>query len=538
MAEIIRDEETSFNRTLDRGLALFEAEAAHVENSGSKEISGQTAFELYATYGFPVDLTQLMARERGLNVDMNAYASAMEEHRQTSSAGAAFTAVQVVGLPATDDAPKYGALTTTADVLGWAEGEKYVCSGSLTQGREASLVLDRTNFYAQAGGQVGDIGRIETETGVFTVQDTYKQGEAVLHAGKVAKGEIQPGQQAKLFVDHSRNETMRNHSATHLLNWALRETLGPHIQQAGSEVSPEHLRFDFSHPKALTTEELEKVERLVNERALADEVVAATIMPLAQAKKIPGVRAMFGEKYPDPVRVISVGTADPLHEATQATPVEFCGGTHLTHSSQVGFFKITAEEAVAKGVRRITAVTGRAAVTEIQMMDRSLSAAVKTMAASPEQLAERIAGLQKEVKTLRKKLESGAAASSGGSIDALVGGAETIGEVKLIVGELAAASINQLRTSVDQIRQKAGEKVAIMIGWIEEDKVTLIASVSDAVIAAKGLKAGDWVKQIAPLVGGGGGGKPQMAQAGGKEPAKLPEALKAAAEWAKEKLGR
>ena len=537
VAEIIRDEEAGFNRTLDRGLALFEAEAAHVETAGRKELSGQTAFELYATFGFPVDLTQLMARERGLSVDMDAYGQAMEAHRQTSSAGGAFKAVQVVGLPATDDAPKYGPFELSATVLGWTVGEQYITAGGLTEGQEAAVVLDRTNFYAESGGQVGDTGVIETQTGRFVVKETYRQGDSVLHAGAVDRGEIRPGQPARLTVDHARAETMRNHTATHLLNWALREVLGKHIQQAGSVVAPDRLRFDFSHNKAVSAEELEKVERLVNERVLADEVVAATTMPLAQAKGIAGVRAMFGEKYPDPVRVISVGTTDPLHAATLATPVEFCGGTHLAHTSQVGFFKIIAEEAVAKGVRRITAVTGRGAVAEVQNMDRAISASTALLAASPEQHAERIATMQKEIKTLRKKLESGTAAGQGGDIDALVAGAQTIGDVKLVVGELAAASLNQLRTAVDQIRQKAGEKVAIMVGWIEEDKVTLIASVSDAVVAAKGLKAGDWVRQIAPLVGGGGGGKPTMAQAGGKEPAKLPEALKAAGEWAKGKLG-
>jgi alanyl-tRNA synthetase len=320
------------------------------------------------------------------------------------------------------------------------------------------------------------------------------------------------------------------------LNWALREVLGSHIQQAGSVVAPDRLRFDFSHPKAVSAEELEKVERLVNERVLADEVVAATTMPLAQAKQIAGVRAMFGEKYPDPVRVISVGTTDPLHQATLSNPVEFCGGTHLARTSQVGFFKIVAEEAVAKGVRRITAVTGRGAIAEVQDLARAMSATTGLLAAAPHQHAQRIATMQKEIKTLRKKLESGAGAARGGDLDALVASAQLIGDVKLITGELAAASLNQLRAAVDQIRQKAGEKVAIMVGWIEENNVTLIASVSDAVIAAKGLKAGDWVKQIAPLVGGGGGGKPTMAQAGGKEPAKLPEALKAAAQWARQKL--
>ena len=536
VAEMIREEEASFNRTLDRGLALFEAEAARVQTAGQTAISGQTAFELYATFGFPVDLTQLMARERGLTVQMDVYDQAMESHRQTSAAGGgAFKAAQVVGLPSTDDSAKYGPLQTSASVAGWVLADQYVASGKLAAGQEAALVLDRTNFYAESGGQVGDAGRIITTTGQFAVKSTYRQGDCVLHVGTVEQGEIHPGQTARLIVDHARAETMRNHTATHLLNWALREVLGAHVQQAGSVVDPERLRFDFTHNKAMSDEEQAEVERLVNERVLADEPVGASIIPLSQARKITGVRAMFGEKYPDPVRVISISTADPLGEATQATPVEFCGGTHLSHTAQVGLFKIVGEESVAKGVRRITAVTGRAALAEVQHMDRALRAAVQTLAAQPEQLAERIIGMQKELKTLRKKLESGAA-PRGGDLDALVASAEKVGDVKLIVGELPAGSVVQLRSLVDQLRQKAGDRVAIMVGWVDDGKVTLIASVSDAVIVSHGLNAGDWVRDIAPLVGGGGGGKPQMAQAGGKEPDNLPAALAAAVEWASERL--
>jgi alanyl-tRNA synthetase len=538
VADLVREEEAGFNKTLDRGIALFEAEAAKLESAGGKELPGQVAFELYATYGFPADLTQLMARERGMSVDMAGYEREMDQHRETSSAGAAFKVVQVAGLPPVDDSPKYAGLESEGSVLGWVADGGYVTAGGLSVGHEAALVLDRTNFYAEAGGQVGDTGRISTDSGVFVVRATQRQGDCVLHVGAVESGEIRSGQKASLTVDRSRLETMRNHTSTHLLNWALREVLGDHVQQAGSVVDPDRLRFDFSHNKAMTAEQTAQVERLVNERILADEDVAVRDVPLADALKIEGVRAMFGEKYPDPVRVVSIGAADPLRHATRAASVEFCGGTHLARTGQAGLFKIISEEAIAKGVRRITAVTGRGAVAHVQATDQALRETIQLLKAPAGQVPQRIAALQQEIKTLRKKLESGAAVSGGASADALVAAAEVVGDVKVVVGELAAASVAQLRTLVDQIRQKAGDRVAVMVGWVEQDKVTLIAAVSDSVIASAGLKAGDWVREISPIVGGGGGGKPQMAQAGGKDPAKLAEALAAAKEWAKAKLGK
>ena len=534
VAQVIREEEASFNKTLDRGIALFEAEAQRMKVSGSKVLPGAVAFELYATFGFPVDLTELMARELGLGVDMAGYDSAMAEHKELSSAGSTFKVVHLAGLPATDDLAKYAGGELKAKILGWAVDGSYATDGELSSGDEAAIVLDRTNFYAESGGQVGDAGRIVTETGVFAVRDTQRNGDSILHVGVVESGTILPHQLATLTVDAARLDTMRNHTATHLLNWALREVLGEHIQQAGSIVEPERLRFDFSHGKALSAEETARIEELVNQRVLADEPVSVNTLPLKQAMAIPGVRAIFGEKYPDPVRVIGVGTVDPLAKADRTTAIEFCGGTHLSHTGQVGFFKIVGEEAVAKGVRRITAVTGRGAVKEVQAMDHALHSAVATLKVPAGQLATRIAAMQEEVKSLRKKLASGT--GGGGNVEALVSAAQTINGVKVVVGELEVGSIEQLRSAVDQIRQKCGEKTATMVGWIDEDKVTLVASVSNEVIASTALKAGDWVRQIAPIVGGGGGGKPQMAQAGGKDPAKLGEALQAASEWAKAKL--
>ncbi|NLF29357.1 MAG: alanine--tRNA ligase, partial [Planctomycetes bacterium] len=535
VAEIIREEEAGFNKTLDRGIALFEAEAAGLEKAGRTELSGEVAFELYATFGFPVDLTALMARERGLTVDTEGYDAAMAAHRATSAAGGgAFKVVHVAGLPATDDAARYDRADLKATVRGWVVEGRFVTDGSIGVNEVVSLVTDRTNFYAASGGQVGDAGKITTDTGVFAVHDTQYNGACVLHIGQVERGTIAAGQAATLSVDPSRLDTMRNHTTTHLLNWALRKVLGGHVDQKGSLVDPDRLRFDFANPKAVTGEQLAEVERLVNEQILADRAVGVNILPLAEAMKIEGVRAVFGEKYPDPVRVISIGTADPRRAA--GVSVEFCGGAHLDRTAQAGLFKIVAEEAVAKGVRRITALTGRAAVQYVRAMADVLGEVTAALKVPAEQIPERIAAMQAEIKTLRRKLESGAAAGDGGGADALVAGARTIGGVKVVVGELQAASIAQLRSAVDQIRQKCGDRTAVFVGWVDEGKVTLLAAVSDAVIASTGAKAGDWVRAIAPLVGGGGGGKPQLAQAGGKLPDKLPEALTEAGKWIEAKL--
>jgi len=536
VVEIIREEETGFNKTLDRGIALFEAEADKLDAAGKTELPGDVAFELYATFGFPVDLTQLMARERGLTVDMAGYDAAMAHHRETSAAGGgAFKVVHIAGLPATDDTARYGRGDLTAKILGWTVEGQYVTDGSVGVNEAVSLVTDRTNHYAESGGQVGDAGKITTASGVFAVHDTQYSGDCVLHVGQVESGTILAGQDATLNVDPSRLDTMRNHTSTHLLNAALRNVLGDHVDQKGSVVDPDRLRFDFAHSKAMTTEELAEVERQVNEQILADRQVGINLIALDDAMALDGVRAVFGEKYPDPVRVISVGADDP--RTSEAASIEFCGGTHLGRTSQAGLFKIVGEEAIAKGIRRITGVTGRGAVEYVQTAAGALRETIAALKVPAEQIPERIAAMQKEIKTLRKKLASGAAAGGGAGVDELIANARTIGDVKVVVGELKVASAAQLRTAVDQIRQKCGDKTAALVGWVDEQKVMLIAAVSDAVIASSGVKAGDWVRDIAPIVGGGGGGKPQMAQAGGKDPDKLPEALAQAEEWIKAKLG-
>ncbi|MCY2929557.1 MAG: alanine--tRNA ligase [Planctomycetota bacterium] len=527
VVETIAEEESSFGRTLDRGIALFERQGQSLLAAGKKTLDGEVAFDLYATYGFPVDLTQLMAAEIGLSVDMAGYEKAMDAHKETSGAGEKFKAAEALNLPATDDGAKYAGEAIGAKVLGWVAGGAFVSRGQLAAGADAAVVLDRTSFYAEQGGQVGDSGQLIWPGGVFHVKDTQLAGAGIVHVGRIEAGTLAVGQAVTCKVGPQRMDTRRHHTATHLLNWALREVLGEHVNQAGSVVSPDRLRFDFSHNKALTGEQAERVEQLVNERVLNDEPVTATVMPLAKAKEIPGVRAMFGEKYPDPVRVVAVGSKD----AFAASSAEFCGGTHLERTSQVGFFKILSEESVAKGVRRITAVTGHAAAEHVRQLSAALKAACAAVNASSAELPERIAAMQKEIKELRKKPAGGVAGVAG------AGQLEQVAQTPhgpVLVGQAPSDDPKDMRGLCDQQRQKGA--AAVFVGAAGEDKVTLIAMVCDALAAEGKVKAGDWVKAASALVEGSGGGKPTMAQAGGKRPEKLPEALAAAGEWVKRAL--
>jgi len=530
-AETIREEEESFGRTLDRGLELFEKQADRLREAGQTTLDGEVAFDLYATYGFPVDLTQLMARERGLTVDMAGYEEAMEEHRATSAAGGgAFRAADLPDLPATDDSAKYHAEPVQATVQGWVAGGAFVTAGALDAGTEAAVVLDRTNFYGEQGGQVGDGGTLLGPAGVFEVDEAKWAGPAVLHVGRVRSGRIAAGQTVRAEVCARRADIMRNHTATHLLNAALRRVLGQHVDQAGSVVAADRLRFDFSHGQALTDKQLARVEREVNDLVQADLPVTATTMPLAEARKLPGVRAVFGEKYPDPVRVIRVGPGEGAGPEAAPVSAEFCGGTHLDRTGRIGLFKILSEESVAKGVRRITAATGPAAVARVQEMDAALCQISAALKAPPEQAPQRIAALQKELKELRK----GGGGGAGGPAELEVVQTVASPEGDVVIGKTASADPAAMRSLCDRQRQKGA--AAVFVGAVGDGKVMLVAMVSDALVASSGIKAGDWVKAVAPTVGGGGGGKPTLAQAGGKQPEKLDEALTAAAAWVGQKL--
>jgi alanyl-tRNA synthetase len=323
---------------------------------------------------------------------------------------------------------------------------------------------------------------------------------------------------------------MRNHTTTHLLNWALRRVLGDHVEQKGSLVDAEHLRFDFTHTQAMTHEQLAQVERLVNEKIYSDLPVKAEVMPLAEAKKLAGVRAVFGEKYPDPVRVIAIGIDDPKHASAEHS-IEFCGGTHLRHTGEAGFFKIISEESVSKGVRRITAVTGRGAVEYVQSMELGMRQISHAMSAPIDQVPKRVASLQEEIRQLKKKLASGA----GGAFDAKQVADEIVskisGQEKFVAVEVKAMQPDQMLSVIDSVKKRTGT-FGVLLGAVIDEKASFVAAVSDDLIA-RGLKAGDWVREAAKVAGGGGGGRPQLAQAGGKDPSKIQDALHIARTFAK-----
>ncbi len=393
VAAVIQDEEESFIRTLDRGIGLFREAAERARHKGNR-LTGEDAFKLHDTYGVYIDITEQMAAEEGLSVDRDEYEDIVCQRKAKDREGRkriVITAVQGE-VPRTDDSPKFGPTTTTASVVGWVKDSKVVRTGKLQPGDEVGLLSDRTNFYAEQGGQVGDSGVIRTATGSFEVDDTQKLGDAVLHLGRVTAGTIEPGQPATLEVGGDRPHTMRNHTATHLLNWALREVLGEEVHQKGSLVDADKTRFDFTHDKPLTPEEIARVERLVNEKIYADLPVTPTTMPLAEAHKLPGVRAVFGEKYPDPVRVLMIGAASPA-EVTRQHSIEFCGGTHLGHTGQAGFFKVVSQEGVAKGVRRVTAVTCRGAVAAVQNLAGLADELTGLLNCKPDEVPGRVRGL-------------------------------------------------------------------------------------------------------------------------------------------------
>jgi alanyl-tRNA synthetase len=535
VAATIREEEKDFLRNLERGIKLFEEVVTNTRRGGSDTISGQDTFNLHTTYGFFPDITEQMAAEVGMKVDRPEYERLMDEFRKQSGKDRKKVVITAVKgeLPRTHDLPKYSALRASCKVLGWVRENEVVQQGKLKVGDEAAVLLERTCFYAEQGGQVGDTGTITTGTGVFKVEDTQKLGDAILHIGRVEDGWLEPGQEATAEVSGVRADTMRNHTATHLLNWALRRVLGEHIEQKGSLVDPEKTRFDFAHPHPLTPEEIAAVERLVNEKIYADLPVTPVNMPLAEAKKLPGVRAVFGEKYPDPVRVLLIGAEKPF-EITPERSVEFCGGTHLNHTGQAGFFKIVSQEAVGKGVRRVTAVTGREAVATVQRLSGLVDGLTARFSCQPDQVPARIDALEEQVKKLQQQLKKGAAGDLQSAADKLLADAAEVNGVRVIVGEMPAGPDEAMRTQVDRIKQKAGSAV-VVVGWADDGKVGLLAAVTDDLV--KKVQAGKLVGQVAAVVGGKGGGKPTMAQAGGKDPSKLPEALQLAQKLAKEQLG-
>jgi alanyl-tRNA synthetase len=539
VSTVIESEETSFGRTLDRGIEIFSDAAEHAAKTPAKTISGEDAFQLYDTYGFPLDLTELMAQERGLKVDKAGFEVLMDQQRQRARAAQKSDSLMVTltdtELPTTEDIHKYRTDSCDGRIVGWIDKEGFKNQGRIETGAEAGVILDRTCFYAEAGGQVGDCGRLESKTGKFIVENTTKVGNCIIHQGKLAEGSFNVSDKVKAIVSKDRNSIKKNHTATHLLQWVLQQVLGKSVAQQGSYVGPDYLRFDFTYPKAPTAEQLKEVENKVREKIAEDLPVTWVVMPREQAQKL-GAMALFGEKYGNEVRVVGIGT-EGEDQIGQALSREFCGGTHVDRLGSIGGFKIIKEESISAGVRRITALTGSALNAHLEKAGNIVDELSAMLKVPPDILIDRVAKLIEDNKRLSKELKT-ASKTSGSGIMAeakqLLENCEKIAGSSIVVGRVSKTSAEQAREAIDMLKKKA-KSAAIVLGFDDDGKVTLIAGVTDD-LTTRGLKAGDIIKEIAPIVNGGGGGQPHLAQAGGKSPEKISDALTKAAKLIKEKL--
>ena len=596
VADIIEDEEQSFSRTLDRGLELFQmaADEARAEKLKPTMISAENAFKLHDTFGFPIDLTQIMAREQNMDVDKYGYDQLMQQAREKARMGGKTVASGLADMPPeilaelpalhikpTDDHAKYEHRPLRTSIAGIWDAQRLQESVTANESGTVALLLDRTNFYAEMGGQIGDQGERKTDSGAtFVVESVRQLGGYVLHIGHLKNGKLHRGDSASASVFNARKRIEKNHTATHLANWALRETLGDHVEQKGSLVDADKLRFDFVQPKALDDQELEKVESLVRQAIGKKLKVYTETAPLEQARKIHSLRAVFGEKYPPMVRVVSVGVpvsellGAPENPAWRQYSIEFCGGTHLTGTGDAEEFAIIAEESVSKGIRRLVAVTGPAAQAA-----RRHAAAVEALVASSKEgsasagddqtrlatslqeagrdatlplitrrrALQAAAQVQERVKQQQKKEAlSRTNTDINGTIAMLLDQARRMGECQVIIGQLPDADVPTLRAAVDGVKKKLHPApVALFLastitetdkqGNLLPPKVNLVAAVSDSLIQK--ISAGDWVKAVAPIIGGTGGGRPQMAMAGGKDVHLLEKAMESARSFALERMG-
>jgi alanyl-tRNA synthetase len=522
VAQVLKREEQRFQETLHKGMGLLQEAIA---KAGDGVLDGDTAFKLYDTYGFPVDLTSDVAREHNLSVDMAAYEKAMEAQRSRARAASQFdvdddsAAIRALGL--VTEFVGYDHLQDKAKIQALITGGKPV--DTLAEGEEGVILLAETPFYAESGGQVGDQGVISSADGAeFAVTDTRKQGDTFAHVGKVTRGRFAVEDEVTAEVDAQRRQAIvLHHSATHLMHAALRSVLGEHVQQKGSLVTPERLRFDFSHTAPVSAEELRQVERMVNLEIRHNRAADIREMSMDEAKQA-GAMALFGEKYGDKVRVVNIGFS-----------TELCGGTHVERAGDIGLFKIISESGVAAGVRRIEAVTGDAALQLIEAQESRLAqiaAMVKSDAGNVEakvsQLIEQERALEREIAALKSKLASQAGAD-------LAGQAQDVAGIKVLTAKLEGADPKSLRDMVDQLKDKLG-KAVIVLAAVNGDKVSLIAGVTKAETGK--LKAGELVNLVAQQVGGKGGGRPDMAQAGGNNPSGLDAALDAVPAWVRDKM--
>ncbi|MCW8946619.1 MAG: alanine--tRNA ligase [Sedimenticola thiotaurini] len=521
VARVLRLEEERFAETLEQGMKILDQTIASL---AGKEIPGETVFKLYDTYGFPTDLTADIARERDLSLDMEGFERAMEAQRERARAASQFGSVQAVeiNLDGATEFTGYDKLETKATVIAMFQNGESV--NSLGDGEEGLIVLDRTPFYAESGGQVGDEGVLAVGEAYFAVTDTQKQGgDVFVHRGQFKGAALQVGSEVTAQVDANKREaTALNHSATHLMHAALQRVLGDHVQQKGSLVNPERLRFDFSHFEPVSREQLKEIERMVNEQIRENHMVQTRIMSLEDAKAS-GAMALFGEKYGENVRVLRMGDFS----------TELCGGTHVKAVGDIGLFKITSETGIASGVRRIEAVTGAAAIQWVEDDENRLQRVADLVKSGRDDVAEKVAQLVDRSRRLEKELEQlkGKLASAAGSD--LASSAIEVAGVKVLAAKLDGVDPKSLRDTMDQLKNKLGSAV-ILLAAVTGDKVSLVAGVTKDQIPA--LKAGDLVKFVAEQVGGKGGGRPDMAQAGGNDPTALPAALASVEGWVKSSL--
>ena len=523
--KLIATEEENFNKTIDQGLSILNDMMAEMEAEKKTVLSGENTFKLYDTYGFPIDLTIEILEEKGFTVDEEGFKEAMEVQRQkardareeTNYMGADVTIYQSIDAAIESKFVGYHDLTHDSKVTVLTTADALV--DELKEGMEGTILVEETPFYATMGGQVADTGVIRTANAEFVVEDTIKlQGTKIGHVGKMTKGSIKVGETVTLAVDEARrNLIANNHSATHLMQKALRMVLGNHVEQAGSLVDPDKLRFDFTHFSPMTPEEITKVEEIVNQEIQNGLDVVTNEMTIDEAKKT-GAMALFGEKYGDTVRVVQMGDFSS----------ELCGGTHVKNTSNISAFKIVSESGVAAGVRRIEALTGAGLIAHFNQVEETLKEAAALLKVSPADVVKRITALQEEVKTLSKendKLKAKIAKAAAGDVTSE---AEDVNGIKVLVKALSGVDMNGMRDLGDEAKQKLGEAV-ILYATENDGKVNLMATATEGAIK-KGAHAGNLIKEVASLVGGGGGGRPNMAQAGGKNPAGIPDALKKAKE--------
>ncbi|MGX4201725.1 alanine--tRNA ligase [Bacillus sp. JK74] len=529
IAKVIKTEEERFHETLNEGLAILSDVIKKEKEKGSGIISGQDVFKLYDTYGFPVELTEEYAEDEQMKVDHKGFEAEMEKQRERArNARQDVGSMQVQGgalrdITAESTFVGYNSVKAEAKVIELLHDGQLISEAQ--EGDTVQILLDKTPFYAESGGQIGDRGVLRSEQAVVTIKDVKKapNGQHV-HEGTVDSGTIQKGASVTAEVeDQMRSGVVKNHTATHLLHQALKDVLGTHVNQAGSLVTENRLRFDFSHFGQVTKEELERIEGIVNEKIWESIPVAIDLKPINEAKEM-GAMALFGEKYGDIVRVVQVGDYS----------LELCGGCHVTNTAEIGLFKIVSESGIGAGTRRIEAVTGKGAYQEMNSQLSLLQHAADELKSNVKDVPKRIQSLQAELKEAQRENESLLSKLGNVEAGAILSKVKDIGGVKVLAEKVNAKDMNHLRTMVDDLKAKLGSAV-IILGAVQNEKVNLSAGVTKDLIE-KGLHAGKMVKQAAEVCGGGGGGRPDMAQAGGKQPEKLEEALASAEDWIKSVL--